>query len=315
MKLKPISKTDLYVSPICMGTAPLGSTVNERESFERLDLFYECGGNFLDTANIYADWVIDAPESASEKVIGKWMDARGLSSKMVIATKGGHWAFRSESSGRVRLGREELCEQVQRSLENLRVPAIDLYYLHRDDITLSVEYIMDTLFENIDKGYLKYLGCSNWSVERLRAANEYASRCGRNGFIVSSDRWSLARFKPDRDPTIVAFDSSRFDYIKEQGITEAPFQAIGKGALSRIAEGRIPSGDYDLPENRLLASRASEVAKLHGTSVGAVSVAYLINQEIDVIPTVFFSREAQIKEAFEGAGLTLSKEEMSYLTL
>ena len=315
MKLKNINKTDLFVSPICMGTAMLGSTVNERESFDRLDAFFELGGNFLDTAIIYADWEADAPESASEKLIGGWMASRNISSEIVVATKGGHWAFRGETSGRVRLGREELCLQVEKSLENLQVSAIDIYYLHRDDISLPVEYIMDTLFENIDRGYIRYLGCSNWSVERLRRANEYAASCGRDGFIISSDRWSLAKFKPDKDPTIVAFDAERFDYIKEQGITEAPFQAIGKGALSRIAAGEMPRGDYDLPENYLLASRASEIARARGTSVGAISIAYLFSLGIDIIPTMTFSREEQIREAFEGAELRLTKEELSYLSI
>lgn len=315
MKLKYIGGSDLLVSPICMGTATLGSTVSERDSLERLDKFYELGGNFLDTANIYADWIPDAPESASEKTIGRWMASRGISSEMVIATKGGHWALRGGADGRVRLGHGELCEQIQRSIENLGVDALDLYYLHRDDRELPVEAVMDSLFDNIDAGYLRHIGCSNWSLERLREANEYAARCGREGFIASSDRWSLARFKPDRDPTIVAFDAERFDYIKEQGMTELPFQAIGKGALSRIAAGMTPSGDYDLPENYLLASRASELAAARGVSVAAISVAYLTSQKISVIPTLAFSREEQMREAFEGADIVISPEEIKYLSL
>ncbi|MBQ7375751.1 MAG: aldo/keto reductase, partial [Clostridia bacterium] len=315
MKLKRINLTDLFVSPICMGTALIGSEIGESESFERLDRFFELGGNFFDTANIYADWLPDAPESASEKTIGRWAEARGLTADIVVATKGGHWALRGETTGKPRLERSALGDQIKRSCENLRVSSIDLYYLHRDDLSLSVESIMDTLFENIDAGYLRYIGCSNWSLERMKLANEYAARCGRSGFVVSSDRWSLARFKPDRDPTIVAFDSARYEYMLASGLTEAPFQAIGKGALSHIAAGRVPSADYDLDENYILSKRAAELAAAHGVSVAAISIAYLTNQELCVIPTVFFSREEQIRDAFIGAKVELSAEEIAHLSL
>ena len=76
MKLNRINKSDLLVSPICMGTASIGSTVNERDSFERFDMFYENGGNFLDTSNVYADWIEGIEKSISEKTIGKWIKSR-----------------------------------------------------------------------------------------------------------------------------------------------------------------------------------------------------------------------------------------------
>lgn len=315
MNLKRINKSALLVSPICMGTAAIGSIVNERDSFERFDMFYENGGNFLDTSNIYSDWIDGIPKSVSEKTIGKWIKSRNLASEVVVATKGGHGKLHGVIAGKTRLGRDELNEQIQKSLENLCVNSIGLYYLHRDDTSIAIENIMDTLFDNIDKGFIRNIGCSNWSLERLKLANEYAKKCGRNGFIVSSDRWSLAKFKPDKDPSIVPFNKERFEYIKENDMTEIPFQAMGRGTLSLIADGKIPDENYMVDENYILSERAAEIAKQHETSVAAVSIAYLTNQNINVIPIMFFDNANQIKEAFSGANIKLSEEEISKLTL
>ncbi len=315
MNLKRINKSDLLVSPICMGTATIGSIVSEKDSFERFDMFYENGGNFLDTSNVYADWIDNVPKSISEKTIGKWIKSRNLTDKIVVATKGGHGELHGPIIGKTRLSRDELNEQIQRSIENLCVDSVGLYYLHRDDVSIPVEAIMDTLFENIDKGFIRNLGCSNWSLERLRMANEYAKKCNREGFIVSSDRWSLAKFKPDKDPTIVPFDKERFDYIKEHKMTEIPFQAMGRGTLSLIAEGKMPDENYNVDENYILSQRAMKIAKEHGTSVAAISIAYMANQEINVIPIMFFDDANQIKEAFCGANIKLTKEEMESLII
>jgi len=315
MNLININKTDLLVSPICMGTAVIGSLLNEKESFQRLDMFYEVGGRFFDTSNIYADWIAGAEKSASEKTIGRWIKNRNIGSEVVIATKGGHGKLTGDIAGKTRLERNELNEQIQISLENLCVDSIGLYYLHRDDIFIPIENIMDTLFENMDKGYLKHIGCTNWSLERLKLANEYAKKCNREGFVVSSDRWSLAKFKPDKDPTIIPFDSERFAYIKANHLTEIPFQSMGRGTISLIAEGKNPDENYDLKENYFIAENALEIAHQHNTTVASVAIAYLVNQDIDVIPIMFFDHAEQIKEAFYGASIKLSKEEMAKLTI
>ena len=314
MDLVTINQTDLKVSPVCMGTATLGSTLDEEESFQRLDMFYEAGGRFLDTSNIYADWVDGAPKSASEKTVGKWLKSRRLDSPVVVATKGGHGELHGTRIGRTRLHKEELHEQIQRSLSHLCTDSIGLYYLHRDDPSIPVEQIMDTLFESIDRGDIRHIGCSNWSPERMRQANEYAKKCRRTGFAVSSDRWSLARFKPDPDPSIVPFCRERLEYLRANRLTEVPFQSMGRGTLSLIADGKRPEENYDLEENYALAKTAAEIAEEHHTTVAAISVAYLVNQPIRVIPILFFDNEPQIKEAFSGAGIRLSVEEMKRLT-
>ena len=73
MKYVTLPKTDLKVSNVCMGTVFFGSTVDKKESFRVLDRFVEMGGNFFDTARVYANWVPGAEPSASEKMLGLWL--------------------------------------------------------------------------------------------------------------------------------------------------------------------------------------------------------------------------------------------------
>ena len=80
-------RTTLTVSEICLGTMLFGYRTDERTSFAILDRFLEAGGTFLDTANNYGQWHGDAGES--ERVLGRWMRSRGVTDRMVIASKVG----------------------------------------------------------------------------------------------------------------------------------------------------------------------------------------------------------------------------------
>ena len=144
MRYVTIPKTDFRVSAVCMGTVAYGSTISETDSFAQLDRFVEQGGNFLDTARIYADWVPNAERSASEKTVGKWLQARGYQDSVIVATKGAHPLL---GTRKPTMERSDLTHQIEESCRNLNLDRIPLYYLHRDDVELPVEYIMDTLFQ------------------------------------------------------------------------------------------------------------------------------------------------------------------------
>lgn len=298
-----------------MGTAHIGSVIGQEDSFRLLDMFYSAGGNFFDTAINYANWIPSAEKSVNEKTIGRWVKSRGLFGKAVIATKGGTL---DPQTRRAQLAPKELSAQIEQSLENLQADVIDLYYLHRDDPEIPVYEILDVLFLHVERGNIRYLGCSNWSAERIREANRYAASCGKQGFVATSDRWSLAKHNPGSDNTMTDMDENRFRLCMETGIAEIPYQAMAGGYLSRLAKGEdvdnmLPA--YGLDENRILAKRAAEIAREENTSVAAVSLAYLCNQPILTIPITFFKSQGQLDEIISGTQLSLTKEQLEYLTL
>jgi aryl-alcohol dehydrogenase-like predicted oxidoreductase len=181
-----IPNTTLSVSSVCLGTAELGTVVPRAEAFRLLDMFVDLGGNFLDTALVYANW-IPGERSVSEKTLGAWMRARGNRDRIVVATKGAHPQLATMDVPR--LSPAEIRADVEASLAHLQVNRIDLYYLHRDDALRPVGEIMGTLHELVQAGKLRYVGCSNWCADRIAAAQAYAQAHGFVGFVADQMLW------------------------------------------------------------------------------------------------------------------------------
>lgn len=310
-----LGATALTVSPLCMGTVSFGSRLDDAASFAFLDRYASLGGNFLDTARVYADWMSDVKQS-SEKCIGRWLKARGLQDHIVVATKGGHPPL--DGSGGPTLSEAELLHQAQDSCRNLGLDTLPLYYLHRDDPSLPAAQIMDALFLLQDKGLVQHLGCSNWQAERIRAANAYAKACGREGFIAVSNQWSLARCVPGvGDPTIVHHEDVLHQMHQEDQLPLLPFTSMANGYLSKLAEGREISpalrGSYGLPENDEIARRAKELAADKGMTVAQAAQCFFYAQPFPVIPVMSFSSIAQLEEAATAANMRITPEEADWL--
>ena len=188
MKYRLIPNTQLEPSVICFGTVPIGSALNEQDSFRLMDAYLDYGGNFIDTANVYGDW-IPGEKSISEKTIGKWMKQTGVRDRVILGTKGAHPKLTSMHIPR--LSPEHIIHDIDQSLGHLQTDYIDLYWLHRDDPTHPVEAIMDVLNRQIELGKIRSIGCSNWSVKRIAEAQEYARSNGLAGFVANQMMWSL----------------------------------------------------------------------------------------------------------------------------
>ena len=315
MRYLTIPKTDLKVSNICMGTVYFGSTVDQKESFRVLDRFVEKGGSFLDTARVYANWLPGVEPSASEKMVGQWIKERHNGDSVVVATKGAHPVGESRKPS---MERSELIGQIEDSCRFLNLDAIPLYYLHRDDDTLPVEYIMDTLFSQQDRGLLRHLACSNWCADRIAAANAYAASSGRIGFVAVSDRWSLAKcIEGAGDDTLVDMNEELYDMHRETGIAAIPFSSTAGGYLSKLAEGKLVRDSqracYDLPENDALALRAKRLAAEKGVQVSQLAISYFYAQPFPAIPVTAFSNDRQMDEAIQATELLLTAEEYADL--
>src|SRR5215467_4718468 len=89
MRYVAVPNTDLRVSHICLGSTGIGAEISVPDSFALLDEFVRLGGNFIDTAHVYSDW-IPGTKSTSEKTIGQWLKARGIRDQLNIGTKGAH---------------------------------------------------------------------------------------------------------------------------------------------------------------------------------------------------------------------------------
>lgn len=242
-------KHELQVSKVIFGTTYLGN-MGEKEAFPQLDRYFELGGRCIDTARIYSNFEPD-DRRPSEEVIGAWFQSTGLRKEIVLSTKGAHPPFGKMDQSR--LGRDDLCFDLEQSLNALKTDYIDLYWLHRDDVNVPVEGIVDTLNDFARQGMVRCFGASNWSVERLLEANSYAEKSGQLGFSASQIQWSLALCTPQSlgDPTLVCMtDETRRAYL-EHGIPVMAITHRQKGcfpslpsAAKKTCRKRSKSGFY-----------------------------------------------------------------------
>src|SRR5438034_2480639 len=87
MLMRKLGRTGLRVAALCLGGNTFGWTTDQKASEAVLDAYVEAGGNFIDTADVYARWAPGNAGGESETVIGRWMAARRNRGSVVVATK------------------------------------------------------------------------------------------------------------------------------------------------------------------------------------------------------------------------------------
>lgn len=318
MRYRTIPRTDIHASSICLGTASIGSTLNEADSFKMLDTFVDLGGNFLDTSLNYADWQCEI-KSVSEKTIGKWMKLRQNRNRIVVGTKGG---CPKPAEGRFfRLSREELEHDLQKSLSNLQVSTIDLYWLHRDDPSRPVSEMIDFLHEQVIAGKIRSFGCSNWSVERIEEARAYSEAAGKYGFCANQMMWSLAEPNPDgiSDKTLAVMDQATKKYHETYDLAAVPFSSQAGGffgrALSRteLEKAKPSLGKYFNDVNFGRLERVREVAGKIGAAPSAVALAVLFAQPYAVYPIIGSRTTEQLADSCAAGQLRLEEKTARYI--
>ena len=303
MNRKVLTGTDLNVSDICLGTAEYGTKISEADSWKQMDCFLEAGGNFIDTARIYADW-IPGERGRSEHTIGKFLKASGKRQEVIISTKGVHSDL---VTGKARVNPECIREDLEKSLEALQTDYIDLYFLHRDDIKVPAEELLGTLEEARKAGKIRWYGCSNWTLERLKEADRIAEREGMSGFVCNQLMWSLADINRGgiSDTSLVMMDQGTYSYHTHTKKSVMAFTSIAKGYLTKKAEGReiTPSlaAQYENPVN----DRILELVREAELPISEFAFAYFFFQLFPAVPIASFHTVEQLEIGIKSSELNV----------
>lgn len=311
--------TDLQVSQLCYGTNMLGTAIDQPTANAILDRFVELGGNFLDTARSYGDWIPDAPAGASERAIGAWLKGKNRDD-VVIATKGAQVDMRS-GDYRNRVTPEDIASDLAESLDHLGIDTIDLYWLHADNPQAPVGPIMDALFAHQDAGKIRYIGASNWTPERIREANAYAASKGRQGFVASQTFWGLAA--PEREASTAQgyqlYYEDGYQDIHAEGVTMIPYSAQSGGYFTKLAAGgeaALPDflkARYANPVNAKRFAAVQDVAAKHDASINEVVLGYLVNQPNATVPIFGARSPEQVEDSVKATDLALAADELTQL--
>ena len=317
MQYKNIPHTDLRPSALCFGSVTFGSALDASSAFRLLDIFFEQGGTFLDTAHVYGAWVPNGL-GLSERVIGQWMKERHVRQRVVLATKGAHPELTSPHIPR--LAPQEIVADLDASLRSLQTDTIDLYWLHRDDPQRPVAEIIETLKEQVGRGKIRYFGCSNWHVERIEEAQRYAASQGSAGFVGNQLLWSLA--VPNRaaisDPTMVLMDAPTLKFHQTSGLPIVAYTAQANGFFSKASDQAVPLSEalakkYASAENTQRLQRLQKVSQDLSLPLAVLALAYLTNQSALTFPIFGASSPAQLRENLPAGDVELSAEIVRYL--
>jgi aryl-alcohol dehydrogenase-like predicted oxidoreductase len=313
-----LNNSDLSVSQLCYGTNMLGTAIDQGRANTILDRFAELGGNFIDTARSYGDWIPDVPAGPSERAIGAWLKRRNRAD-FVIATKGGLFDMRA-GDWRNRCTPEDVAQDLSESLDHLGIDSIDLYWLHADNPEAPVQPIIDALLEHQTAGRIRYFGASNWAPNRIREANAYARSIGKQGFVALQPFWGLAA--PDR-PAAAAqgyqlYYEDGYEALHAEGLPIIPYAAQSGGYFTKLAKGEdaVPEAlkaRYDNPVNAARFKAVQALAASHGVSINEIVLAYLISQPYQTVPIFGGSSPEQIEESVKAASLKLTPKELAQL--
>ena len=284
--------------PLALGTAPFGTGIPHDTAFSVLDAFTDLGGNLIDTAAVYGMGV-------SEQTLGEWMRLRGSRHRVVISTKGGHPSLPDWSR---RVTEADIRADMEASLRYLGTDHVDIYFLHRDDESKPVAYIMPILDALVREGKTRLIGASNWTVARINEANDFARVNGLTEFSVSQIFHNAAFINKEGvyDQTLVAMDPTEHEGYVQNRIPVMAYTAQAQGLFSLIRDKGL-DGLPDTMRRTYLntdtlsrSDRILAVSKKTGLSPTAVSLAYLIHdRQVKTFPILGISRVERLTEAFE----------------
>jgi aryl-alcohol dehydrogenase-like predicted oxidoreductase len=194
---RPLGRTDLRVSAICLGTMTWGQQNTEAEGHAQMDMALDRGINFFDTAEMYSIPPRAETQGSTERIIGTWFRSRGTRDSVILASKvsgrsTAAW-MRPDGQG-CRLDRANITYAVEASLRRLQTDYIDLYQLHWPDRPIPlfgsggnayrphdsadevpVEETLGALRDLVTAGKIRHIGLSNetaWGTMRFVQAAE-----------------------------------------------------------------------------------------------------------------------------------------------
>jgi aryl-alcohol dehydrogenase-like predicted oxidoreductase len=304
------------VSVVGLGTM-IFSPEKKELCFKLLNDFVDNGGTFVDTAEIYGD-----PEEHgySEIAIGMWLKETGRREDIVLMSKG---CIPDTCSpiyeNTAEISKNGILNAIDGSLERLQTDYLDMWMLHRDDESVPVKDIVDTLNDEIKKGKIRNYGGSNWNVARIKEANEYAKENNLVGMLASSPQFSLPVAKEPYWPNTVVTSKEDKKWFEENEFPLIAWSALGRGFLAK-GDPEF-KGDPELErvfyndENFERKARAKKLGEVKGLNDIEIALAYVVNQKFPVIALMGPESKEQLLSCIKATDLILSQEELDYLEL
>ena len=312
MQYTTIGRTDIEVSRFCLGCMGFGEvrenalhkwTLGPEDTRAIIGQALDAGINFFDTAMAYSF-------GTSEEYVGQALRELAPRDQWVIATK-----YSPRPAAQVDpavSGAEWIRTCIDNSLRRLGVDTIDLYYMHSWDYATPIKESLEALNEAVAAGKVRALGVSNCHPYQLARANDVATAHGWARFEAIQSHMNLIFREDERE---------LLQLCAEDGISTMPYSALAAGRLSRkpgetskrLEMDTFAKGKYDATaeQDNVIVGRVAEVAERLGTSMTAVSLAWLLTKVTS--PVVGATKPHHLEGPAAAADLVLSVEDIAYL--
>lgn len=329
MQLRPLGKTSLHVSALCLGTMTWGEQNTTEEAFAQLDMASEAGVNFLDTAEMYPVPPKAETYTRTEQIIGEYFNQRGNRDKWIVASKiaGPGNGIDYIRGGQPKFNRQQLINAVDGSLQRLQTDYIDLYQLHwperktnffgqlgyrhqAEDQSTPIEETLEALNELVQAGKIRHIGLSNetpWGLHRFLqlAENHQWPRCAsiQNPYnlLNRSFEVGLAEMAIREQCGLLAYSPLAFGALTgkyENG------QQPEQGRLTRFSRFTR----YTNPQARRACSAYIQLAQEHGLNPAQMALAFVTQQPFVTSNIIGATSLEQLRCNLDSTELTLSTE-------
>jgi aryl-alcohol dehydrogenase-like predicted oxidoreductase len=308
MLTRKLGRTGLKVSALCLGGNTFGWTTDQAASEAVLDAYLEAGGNFIDTADVYARWAPGNKGGESETALGVWMAARRNRQAVIIATKVcGPMGAGPNDAG---LSRQHIMDGVEASLRRLQTDYIDLYQAHWDDTDTPLEETLRAFDDLVRQGKVRYLGASNHVAWRLTRALWESDRHGYARYECLQPKYNLVirdEYERELEPLCL-----------EQNIAVIPYASLASGFLSGKYHrgGALPDTaraagvqkTYMNERGFAVLAAVEKVAAGVGATPAQVALSWLAHRPGITAPIASATSVTQLKEIAAAIDLRLDAE-------
>jgi aryl-alcohol dehydrogenase-like predicted oxidoreductase len=304
MEYRPLGRTGVMVSPLCLGTMNFGGPTDEAEAIRITARALDAGFNFIDTANVYTG-------GESERITGKAIRESGRRDDIVLATK----VYSPVGKGPNDRGgsRYHIIKACEDSLQRLGTDHIDLYQLHRPDLDVSQDETLRAFDDLIRSGKVRYVGASTHPAWKVMEA------------LALSEKFSLHRYVSEQPPYNLLdrrIENELIPLCLEHNLAVLPWSPVAGGILTGRYQSndKSPDGSRAALWGKRFATRvtdsglevAMEVAKLadeRQLSASQLALLWVKDQPAVTSPIYGPRTMAHIEEAIGVLDLSLADED------
>jgi aryl-alcohol dehydrogenase-like predicted oxidoreductase len=311
--MRNLGRTGLKVAALCLGGNTFGWTTDQKVSEQVLDAYAEAGGNFIDTADVYARWAPGNSGGESETAMGHWFRRRGRRHDMIVATKVcGPMGPGPNDKG---LSRQHIMAAIDDSLRRLQTDYVDIYQAHWDDRETPLEETLRAFDDLVKQGKVRYLGASNYPAWRLTRALWVSDKHGFARYECLQPKYNLVmrdEYERELEPLCI-----------EQNVGVITYSSLASGFLSgksRLghhlpATARAGGVQKTYMNDRGFAvlDAVEQIAKNAGATPAQVALSFIAHRPGITAPIASATSVEQLQEMVKAIELRLDEESVAAL--